>query len=74
MGRERGKVCVGGAGRGHVAFLPAAETASFFETLIPFLWGKFLWSFIDVDVHGIGVPSGSASSGGGGMESDWSPG
>ena len=74
MGRERGKVCVGGAGRGHVAFLCAAETASFFETFIPFLQGKLLWFFIGVDVHGIGVPGGSVSSGGGSMESDGSSG
>ena len=69
-GRERGKVHVGGAGRGHVSFLSAAETTSFFEAFVLFLRSKFLWSFIDVDVHGIGVPGGSASSGGGGMESD----
>ena len=57
-----------------MSFLSAAETSSFFETFSPFFWGKFLWSFVDIDVHGIGVPGGSASSGGGGMESDWSPG
>ena len=74
MSRERGQVHVGGAGRGHVSFLSAVETSSFFEAFIPFFQGKFLWSFIDVDVHGIGVPGGSASSGGGGVESDWSSG
>ena len=72
--RKRGKVHIGGAGRGHVSFLSAAETTSFFEAFVSFLRSKFLWSFIDVDVHGIGVPRGRASSGGGGMESDWSPG
>ena len=36
-GGERGKVRVGGAGCGHVAFLSAAETAPFFETSFPFL-------------------------------------
>ena len=74
MSRKRGKVRIGGAGRGHVSFLSAAKTSSFFEAFTPFFWGKFLWSFIDVDVHGIGVPGGSASSGGGGMESDRSSG
>ena len=69
-GRERGKVRVGGAGHGHVSFLSATETASFFETFILFLQGKLLWFFIDVDVHGIGVPGGSVPRGGGGMESD----
>ena len=54
--------------------LSAAETASFLETLIPFFWGKLLWLLIGVDVHGFGVPGGSVSSGGGGMESDRSPG
>ena len=73
-GWERGKVCVGGAGRGHVAFLSAVETASFFETFIPFFQGKLLWSLIGVDVHGIGVPEGSILSGGGGVESDGSSG
>ena len=57
-----------------MAFLSAAETASFFETFIPFFWGKLLWSFIGVDVHGIGVPGGSVPSGGGGVESDGSSG
>ena len=55
-------------------FLSAVETLSLFEAFIPFFRGKFLWLFVDVDVHGIGVSGGSASSGGGGMESDWSPG
>ena len=36
-GRERGKVCVGGTGCSHVAFLSAAETAPFFETSFPLL-------------------------------------
>ena len=57
-----------------MSFLSAAETSSFFEAFIPFFRGKFLWLFVDVDIHGIGVPGGSASSGGGGMESYWSPG
>ena len=74
MDRERGKVCIGGAGHGHVAFLSAAETASFFETFLPFFRGKLLRSFIGIHVHGVGIPGGSASSGGGGMESDRSPG
>ena len=74
MGRERGKVCVGGAGRSHVAFLSAAETVSFFETFILFLQGKLLGSFIGVDIHGIGVPGGSVPSGDGGVESDRSSG
>ena len=74
VSRERGKFCVGGAGHGHVSFLSATETASFLETFIPFLRGQFLWSFIDVDVHGIGVPGGSVSGEGGVMESDRSPG
>ena len=34
---ERRKIRVGGAGRGHVAILSAAETASFFETSFPLL-------------------------------------
>ena len=54
-----------------MAFLPAAETTSFLETLIPFFRGKLLWSFIDIDVHGIGVPRGSVP-GGGSVEGDWS--
>ena len=54
-----------------MAFLSAAETASFFETFLPFLQGKLPWSFIGVDVHGIGVPGGSVPSGGGSVESDW---
>ena len=37
-GRERRKIRVGGAGRGHVAFLSAVETVPFFETSFPFLW------------------------------------
>ena len=74
MDRERGKVCIGGAGHGHVAFLSAAETLSFFETFIPFLQGKFLWLLIGVDIHGIGVPGGSVPSGGGGVESNGSSG
>ena len=74
MGRERWKVCVGGAERGHVALLSAAETASFFETLILFFRGKLLGSFIGVDVHGIGIPGGSVPSGGRGVESDGSSG
>ena len=37
-GGERGKVCVGGAGHGHVAFLSAVETVPFFETSFLFLW------------------------------------
>ena len=57
-----------------MAFLSAAETASFFETFIPFLQGKLLWLFIGVDVHGIGVLEGSILSGGGGVESDGSSG
>ena len=57
-----------------MAFLSVAETASFFETFIPFLRGKLLWLFIGVDVHGIGVLGGSVSSGGGGVESDGSSG
>ena len=73
-GWERGKVCVGGAGHSHVAFLSAAETASFLETFFPFLWGKLLRFFIGVNVHGIGVPGRSVPSGGGGMESDRSSG
>ena len=73
-GRKRRSICIVGAGRSHVSFLSAAETTSFFEAFVSFLRSKFLWSFIDVDVHGIGIPSGSALSGGGGMESDWSPG
>ena len=55
-----------------MAFLPAAEAASFFETSVPFLRGKFLWFIIYVDVHGIGVPGGSVPSGGGSMECDGS--
>ena len=57
-----------------MASLSATETASFFEAFIPFFRSQFLWSFIDVDVHGIGVPGGSVSGGGGVMEGDWSPG
>ena len=73
-GRERGEVCVGGAGRGHVAFLPAAKATSFFETLVPFFWGKLLWFFIGVNVHGVGVPGGWVPCGGGGVEGDWGSG
>ena len=57
-----------------MAFLSAAETASFFETFVPFLQGKLFWSFIGVDVHGIGVLGGSVPSGGGGVESNGSSG
>ena len=57
-----------------MAFLSAAETASFFETLISFLWGKLLWFFIDIDVHGIGIQGGSVPDGGRGVEGDWGPG
>ena len=74
MGRERGRVCESGAGRGHVAFLPAAETAPFFETSFSFLWGKFAGFFLGVYVHGIGIPGGSAPSGGRGVECNGSSG
>ena len=74
MGWERRRIREGGTGCGHVAFLSAAETAPFFKTSILLFRGKLLQLFLGVDVHGIGVPGGSASSGGGGMESDWSPG
>ena len=57
-----------------MSFLSAAETASFLETFIPFLRGQFLRSFIDVDIHGIGVSGGNISGGGRAMEGDWSPG
>ena len=70
MGGEGRKVCIGGAGRGHMSFLSTAETASFFETFVSFFWGELLGFFIGVDVHGIGVPGGSVPSGDGGMESD----
>ena len=73
-GRERGKVHEGGAGRGHVAFLPAVETPSFFETSFSFLWGEFAGFFLGVYVHGIGIPGGSAPSGGGGVECNGSSG
>ena len=53
-----------------MAFLSAAEAASFFETSVPFLRGKFLWFVIYVNVHSIGVPGGSVHSGGGSMECD----
>ena len=72
VGRERGKVCEGCAGRGHVAFLSAAETAPFFETSFSFLQGKFAGFFFRVYVHGIGIPGGSTPSGGGGVECDGS--
>ena len=55
-----------------MSFLSATETASFFETFILFLRGKLPWSFIGVDIHGIGVPGGSVPGGDGGMESDGS--
>ena len=57
-----------------MAFPPAAEATSFFETLVPFFRGKLLWSFIGVNVHGVGVPGGRVPSGGGGVEGDWSSG
>ena len=55
-----------------MAFLSAAETTSFFETLVPFFRGELFWSFSYIDVHGIGVPRESVPSGGGGVEGDWS--
>ena len=57
-----------------MAFLSTAEAASFFETFVLFFRGKLLWSFIGVDIHGIGVSGGDVSSGGGGVESDRSSG
>ena len=73
-GGERGKVCEGGAGYGHVAFLSAVETAPFFETSFLFLQGEFAGFFLGVYIHGIGIPGGSAPSGGGGVECDGSSG
>ena len=73
-GRERWKVCEGGAEHGHVSFLSASETASFFEAFFPFLWSKLPWLFFGVDVHGVGVPGGGIPGRGGGMESDWGSG
>ena len=57
-----------------MASLPAAETLSFFVTLVPFFRGKLLWFFIGVNVHGVGVPGGRVPSRGGGVEGDWSSG
>ena len=57
-----------------MAFLSAVETSSLFETLVPFFRGKLFWSFIDIDIHGIGVSRGSVPSGGGGVEGDWGSG
>ena len=67
-GRKRGKVHEGGAGHGYVAFLSATETAPFFETFFPFLQGELAGFFLEVYVHGIGIPGGSAPSGGRGVE------
>ena len=69
-GRERGKVHEGGAGRGHVSFLSALKTSSFFEASLPFFRSKLPWLFLGVDVHGIWVFGGSISGGGGGVECD----
>ena len=57
-----------------MSFLSATETTSFFEAFVSFLRSEFLWSFIDVDVHGIGVPGGSVLCGGGSVEGDRSSG
>ena len=73
-GGERGKVHEGGAGCGYVAFLSAVETTPFFETSFSFLRGKFVRFFLGVYVHGIGIPRGSAPSGGRGVEHNGSSG
>ena len=70
MGRERGKVCVGGTGRGYVAFLSAVETVPFFETSFPLLWCELAGSVFRVYIHGIGILGGSISTGDGGVESN----
>ena len=70
MGGERGKVRVGSTGRGHVAFLSAAETAPFFETSFPLLWCELVGFVLCVDVHGIWIPGGSVPCRGRGVESD----
>ena len=57
-----------------MSFLSAVETTSFFEAFVSFLRSEFLWSFIDVDVHGVGVPGGSVLRGGGSVEGDGSSG
>ena len=69
-GGERGKVCVGGTGHGHVAFLSAAETMPFFETSFLLFWCELAGSVLRVDIHGIGILGGGVSTGDRGVESN----
>ena len=69
--REWGWVCEGGTGGSHVPLLSTSETLSFLEALLPFLESELLGFLFGVHLYGIWVLTGSASSGSGGMESDW---
>ena len=70
MSRERRRVHEVRTGCSHVAFLLASETSSFPEALLPFFESEFPGFFFGIYVHGIGVPGGSTSGRGRGMECD----
>ena len=74
MDGERRKVRESGTGHGHVAFLSAAKTVSFFKTSFSFLWSELLGFLFGVYTHGIGISGGSVPGGGGVVECNWGPG
>ena len=52
-------VSEGGASGRHMSTFLAAEAKSLLGTLLSFFWGKFLWEFNRINVHGGGVFGGS---------------
>ena len=53
----------GGASRCHMSTFAASEAKSLLGTLLLLFWGKFLGEFYRVNVHSVGVLSGSGGQG-----------